>query len=83
MNATQTVTEEVTKFDPRGEVYIVASFNDWIPQRMKTERRLNLEKYGIHDEDIPEEYYTLDDTIFLYGSMVAPGQHFFYLVKQK
>ena len=49
---------------------------------MKTERVLNLEKYAIDDEDIPEEYFELDDTIFIYGSMVPPGTHYFYLVKE-
>ena len=28
---TATVTEDIPKFDPEGEVYCVASFNDWIP----------------------------------------------------
>ena len=48
---------------------------------MKTERTLNLEKYAVDDEELPEEYFELDDTIFIYSSMVAPGTHYFYLVK--
>ena len=73
MTATVTESVSIVPKHPEGLVYVVASFNDWIPMRMKTERTLNLEKYDIHDEEIPEEYYTLDDTIFLYGSMVPPG----------
>ena len=61
----------------------MASFNELVPQRMKTERTLNLEKYAVDDEDIPEEYFELDDTIFIYGSMVPPGVHFFYLIKEQ
>jgi len=47
--------------------------------RMKTEKVLNLEKYKLDEEDIPEEFKHLDNIISVYGNMVAPGYHFFYL----
>ena len=67
---------------PKKETYLVASFNDWAPCRMKSERTLNLETYGIDDNDIPEEFYILDDEIFMYGTMAPPGTHFFYMVEE-
>ena len=65
------------------EVYVVCSFNDWMPRRLKTDRRLNLEKYPVYDEDIPKDVYQLDNTIAIYADMVPPGQHFFYLCQEK
>ena len=61
------------------ELYLVASFNDWMPMRMKTLRDLRLEKYSQEDEDIPNDLFMADHTVALYASMVPPGQHFFYL----
>ena len=51
-------TTETGGLKPREkELYVVASFNDWMPQRMKTNRTLNLEKYPVYDEEIPREIF--------------------------
>ena len=50
---------------------------------MKTERALNLEKYSLEDEDIPNNLFMMDNTIALYSNMVPPGQHYFYLCQEK
>ena len=65
------------------ELFVVASFNDWMPMRLKTNRAINLEKYPVYDEDIPREIFQLDNSIAVYANMVPPGQHFFYLCQQK
>ena len=65
------------------ELYIIASFNDWQPMRMKTLRTLHLEKYAINDEDIPKEIFLYDNITSIYANMVPPGRHFFYLCKEK
>ena len=75
-------------FDPKDkEIYVVASFNDWMPMRMKTLRTLNLERYpmdqGANEVEIPRAVFLLDDTIALYASMVPPGTHYFYFVRSK
>ena len=50
------------KFLAGKNVYIVASFNDWLPMQMKTIRTLNLERFGpTEDEDIPDHLYFSDD----------------------
>jgi len=58
-NTTQATIPEPEKKEP--QLFICASFNDWTPMRMKTEKVLNLEKYGLHDDDIPEEFADLDN----------------------
>lgn len=66
------------------EIYVVASFNDWQPSRMKTLRTLNLEKYPVFDEEVvPKHVFMLDNTIVLYGNMVPPGTHYFYFVRDR
>ena len=51
-------TTETCGLKPREkELYVVASFNDWMPMRMKTNRTLNLEKYPVYDEDIPKDLW--------------------------
>ena len=50
---------------------------------MKTEKQLGLEKYALEDKDIPKEIFVKDNEIALYGSMVPPGQHFFFLCFEK
>ena len=65
------------------ELYIVASFNDWTPMRMKTQRTLYLEKYALSDEDIPKEIFLYDNIVSLYANMVPPGRHYFYMCREK
>ena len=74
-------TETSKKYTP-GEIYIVASWNDWQPARMKTNKALNLEKFALDDEQIDKDIFGLDDTQLLYSNMVPPGQHFFYLTQE-
>ena len=65
------------------ELYLVSSFNDWFPMRMKTLRTLSLEKYEVDDQDIPGKVFTLDNSVSIYANMVPPGSHFFYLCYEK
>lgn len=76
---------ETDGFKPKEkEIYVVASFNEWMPARMKTLRTLNLEKYPVFDEEaVPKHVFMLDNTVLLYGNMVPPGTHFFYFVKDR
>lgn len=61
---------------------MVTSFNDWMPQRMKTMRQLQLEKFPVLDEEaVPKNVLNLDNTVQLYANMIPPGTHFFYFVK--
>ena len=62
-----------------------ASFNDWIPMRMKTARIMKLEKLAIdiNPEDFPKHVYTMDNMTNLCAAMVPPGIHYFYFVKEK
>lgn len=62
------------------EVYLVASFNDWLPSRLKTKRELTFEKLN-PDEPIPKATFVLDNIVFLYANYVPPGKHYFYFVK--
>ena len=42
----KTPTPQLDRFKPlEGEIFVVSSFNDWMPTRMKTLRTLNLERY--------------------------------------
>ena len=69
---------------PRAEtntVYLIASFNDWMPIKMKTKRELVFEKLN-PDEPIPKATFVLDNIVQLYSNYDAPGTHFFYFVKQ-
>ena len=44
------------------ETYIVGSFNDWMPVRMKTIRELSMEKIN-PDEPIPKQIFVMDNVI--------------------
>jgi hypothetical protein len=61
-------------------VYLIASFNDWMPIKMKSKRELIFEKLN-PDEPIPKATFVLDNVVMLYCNYVAPGPHFFYFVK--
>lgn len=43
---------ENKKAKPQDDVFCVASFNDWMPMRMKTQLVLKLERYPM---DYPDE----------------------------
>ena len=49
-------TAEKNEVKPK-ELYVVCSFNDWMPMRMKTNRTLNLEKYPINKDEIPADVF--------------------------
>ena len=73
-------------FKPKeNEVFCIASFNDWMPARMKTLRRLNLERYQMStkEDEIPKFVKSLDNVTMLCSSMVPPGEHYFYFVRDK
>ena len=63
------------KTDFSEEIYVMASFNDWLPMRMKTMRRLLMERYPIDffEGDIPKQCYSADNTNHTYAHMVPPG----------
>lgn len=66
-------------------VYLCASFNDWIPAGMKTMRSIMLERYPVDFpvEEIPKQIYTVDHITKLKSQMVAPGYHYFYFAREK
>lgn len=63
----------------------MASFNDWIPMRMKTMRSLLFERYPLEypQEEIPKQVLLADSTVNQYAMMVHPGAHYFYFAKEK
>lgn len=67
------------------DIMCVTSFNDWMPARMKTLRRLNLERFAtdLPDEEVPRSVFRLDNEVALCAQMVPPGYHYFYFVKQQ
>lgn len=58
---------------------MIASFNDWMPVKMKTRRELTFEKLN-PDEPIPKATFVLDNHMMLYANYVPPGTHYFYFV---
>ena len=52
---------------------------------MKTLRTLNIEKFSLDtaEDDVPKKVITLDNHVYLSSSMVPPGQHYFYFVREK
>ena len=57
-------TTQTDGFKPtEKEVFVVASFNDWMPTRMKTIRTLTLEKFPMDtpEEEIPKQMFMLDN----------------------
>ena len=67
------------------DVMCCASFNDWIPMRMKTARIMKLEKLAVDmsPDDIPRHVYQMDNMTNMCGAMVPPGTHYFYFVKER
>ena len=63
----------------------MASFNDWMPTRMKTLRTLNLERFPMDtpEDEIPKQMLLLDNQVALYAQMVPPGDHYFYFVRDR
>ena len=49
------------------DVSCVASFNDWMPLRMKTLRTLNMEKFQLDTEEknVPKKTFLLDHHVAL------------------
>jgi len=64
------------------QAYLMASFNDWLPYKLKTKRELTFEKLN-PDEPIPKATFVLDNLIYLFGNYVPPGKHYFYFVKEE
>ena len=66
--------------EPITDVYIVASSNDWMPLKMKTKRRLAIEKISMKDP-APKNLMAIDNINLLFANFVAPGHHYFYFVQ--
>ena len=51
------------------DIFVVASFNDWMPCRMKTLRTMHLERFPMDTEEneIPKSVKTMDNTMALYA----------------
>ncbi len=62
-------------------IYIVGSFNDWMPLRLKTMRELAFEKIN-PDEPIPKAVFVMDNLTLLYANYMVPGRHYFYFIKE-
>jgi len=60
-------------------VYLIASFNDWMPVKMKTKRELTFEKLN-PEEPIPKATFVLDNITKIFSNFVPPGTHYFYFV---
>jgi len=60
-------------------IYLIASFNDWMPVKMKTKRELTFEKLN-PDEPIPKATFVLDNQTRIFANYIAPGTHYFYFV---
>lgn len=66
--------------DPAGDIFLMASCNDWLPIKMKTKRLLALEKVGFY-ENAPPTILNNDNVTLLFANYVAPGPHYFYFVQ--
>ena len=62
-----------------------ASFNDWLPMRLKTMRTLLLERYppDFPVEEMPKQIFQADNKLKQCAAMVSPGYHFFYFARAK
>ena len=58
---------------------MISSAYDWLPMKMKTKRRLTLEKISMLD-GAPPTILNHDNTDLVYANYVAPGYHYFYFV---
>lgn len=67
---------------PSEECFVVTSFNDWMPIKLKTMRTLALEKHRLTEDRVPKTVFMMDHHILLYAAMAPPGQHFFYFVRE-
>lgn len=64
------------------KIFIVGSFNDWMPTPLKTQRELTFEKINPEDP-IPKQVFVMDNIIQLYANFMTPGRHYFYFVKSE
>lgn len=64
------------------DIFIIASFSDWMPVKLKTKRELMFEKIN-PDEPIPKAVFVLDNKMLLHSDFVTPGKHYFYFVKDE
>jgi hypothetical protein len=62
------------------DVFLISSAYDWLPMKMKTKRRLTLEKVNMGDT-APPTILNVDNTTLVYANFVAPGHHYFYFVQ--
>jgi hypothetical protein len=61
-------------------MFVVGSFQDWMPIKMKTRRVLAIEKIPMA-EPAPATVLNIDNTSLMYAEFVKPGFHYFYFVQ--
>jgi len=44
------------------KIFIVGSFNDWMPTPLKTQRELTFEKISV-DDPVPKQVFVMDNII--------------------
>jgi len=71
--------EETLGADANGDIYLLASCNDWLPVKMKTKRVLALEKINMQ-EPAPSTILNNDNVQLIFATFIAPGPHYFYFV---
>jgi hypothetical protein len=62
------------------DIFFVASCCDWMPIKMKSKRRLALEKVPMN-EPAPANILSFDNQSVSFANFVAPGHHYFYFVE--
>ena len=69
----------------KDEVFFVASFNDWVPMRMKSMRQLLVERFPMDYpiEDFPQHALRADNVVLNYADMIPTGFHYFYFAREK
>jgi hypothetical protein len=72
--------EDLSVEEKANDTFFVSSCCDWMPQKMKTKRRLAIEKLPMH-EPAPSTILNIDNTELIYANMVSPGFHYFYFVQ--
>lgn len=74
----------------RKQIFIVASFNDWVPVEMNTQQEIKQRKAkGAELEDMTAKQLAKlgkakkkEDNVINFTNFIVPGKHFFYFIYQ-